>query len=180
MTTVDSGVPRIARLGHVGIYVFDLDAMTNFYSEVLGLSITDTMPGPKGIVGVFLSARPEVEHHELLLMRGRRSTAESRMIQQISFRCDRLEDIKGYHRVLKAAEVEFDMEVSHGNAIGIYFYDPEGNHVEVYWDTGLKARQPFADLVDLDQDVATLLSVVKARVAECGETGYVDPRLASR
>src|SRR5580704_4441768 len=61
-------VPRIARLAHVGVYVHDLDRAVEFYRDILGLQVTDTEPA-MGLA--FLSSRPEVEHHELLLAAGR-------------------------------------------------------------------------------------------------------------
>ena len=61
-------MPTISGLGHVGIYCFDLDAQERFYTEVLGLTKTDE-DREHGLV--FLSAQPEQEHHELLLVAGR-------------------------------------------------------------------------------------------------------------
>jgi catechol-2,3-dioxygenase len=46
-------------------------------------------------------------------------------------------------------EVPIIRTVSHGNAVGIYFQDPDGNRVEVYWQTGLDWPQPFDKPVDL-------------------------------
>lgn len=43
-------------------------------------------------------------------------------------------------------------EVTHGNAIGIYFFDPEGNRNEVYLRIERDVRQPFRKTVNLDQD----------------------------
>jgi catechol-2,3-dioxygenase len=68
------------------------------------------------------------------------------------------------------------MIVSHGNAVGLYFRDPEGNRCEVYWPTGLKARQPYLEMVDLDEDVDEILRKIKESVAEHGESGVVDMR----
>jgi catechol-2,3-dioxygenase len=64
------------------------------------------------------------------------------------------------------------MVVSHGNAIGVYFFDPEGNRCEVYWQTGLAARQPFVQHIDLDRDTEELLDDVRRSVREFGDTGF--------
>ena len=61
-------MPRVTRLGHTGIYVHDLDKMRDFYSRVLGLTITDE-DLDRGLV--FFSSRPQEEHHEFVIMRGR-------------------------------------------------------------------------------------------------------------
>ena len=166
-------MPSIARLGHVGLHVNDLNASTAFYRDVLGLTVTDKDPE----VGmVFLSARPEVEHHELLLCEGRDTPMEAKLVQQVSFRCDTLEDVRGYYQRLRENDVRIDMTVSHGNAIGMYFYDPDGNRCEVYCSTGFEARQPYLVHVDLEKPADVLLSEVAVSVAEHGSTGYVEPR----
>jgi len=58
----------ITGLGHTGFWVDDLDTMRDFYARVLGLTVTDEDPD-RGIV--FFSARPDLEHHEFVLQRGR-------------------------------------------------------------------------------------------------------------
>lgn len=161
----------IAKLGHVGIHCTDLDVEKAFYRDVLGLTVTDEDPNA-GMV--FLSAQPEHEHHELVLMRGRDVPRDGQMLQQISFRCNTLGDVLEYFARFKAHRVPFDMVVTHGNAIGIYFYDPEGNRCEVYWPTGLAARQPFLDAIDLTQPPEAILARVKDLVDKYGATGYVD------
>jgi hypothetical protein len=102
---------------------------------------------------------------------------DARLIQQVSFRCPSLQDVVAYWERLKAAGVEFDRTVSHGNAVGVYFFDPDHNRCEVYWPTGLKARQTFLAQIDLSRPVDELMTEIKAYVERYGETGYVDPEL---
>jgi hypothetical protein len=52
----------VVSLGQVGITVSDLPRMLDFYTRVLGLTITDG-----GARGAFLSAQPEAEHHEFVI-----------------------------------------------------------------------------------------------------------------
>jgi catechol 2,3-dioxygenase-like lactoylglutathione lyase family enzyme len=160
--------PAIAKLGHVGIYVNDLEAERAFYRDIMGLTITDE---DLDIGLVFMSARPTEEHHEFLLARGREADYGVKLIQQISFRCNSLDDVIGYYRRLRENGVRIHRCVSHGNAISVYFYDPEGNRCEVYWDTGLKARQPYLELVDLDTDPGKLMDEVRESVRRHGTTG---------
>ena len=58
----------ISNLGHVGIICDDFLKMRDFYTRVLGLTVTDEDPG-RG--SCFLSADPENEHHELNLGQAR-------------------------------------------------------------------------------------------------------------
>lgn len=166
MTT--TAAPHIARLGHVGIHCLDLAAQEAFYTDVLGLYVTDR-DDEGGLV--FLSAQPDVEHHEVLLCRGRDVPVGSKVIQQVSFRCDSYGDVEGFYQRLKSRNVALDRVVTHGNAIGVYFMDPEGNRCEVYWNTGLEARQPFGVPANLDESEDEVMGKVRAAVAEFGKTG---------
>jgi catechol-2,3-dioxygenase len=166
--------PAIAQLGHVGIHAYDIDTLRAFYRDVLGLQVTDedTRMGM-----VFMSSRPEEEHHEFLICGGRNvKDRDALLLQQVSFRCDSLDDVIGFYQRLKERDVEFDMIVSHGNAVGLYFRDPEGNRCEVYWPTGLKARQPYLEMVNLDEPQDEIMRKIRESVAQHGEEGIVDVR----
>jgi catechol-2,3-dioxygenase len=161
----------ITGLGHVGLHVNDLERQADFYEHVVGLTVTDRDPQ---LGMVFLSARPDEEHHELLLCGGRTAPAGTLMLQQVSFHCDSLDDMIAYNRRFEEHAVRIDMIVTHGNAIAIYFYDPEGNRCEVYWKTGLPARQPFLEKIDLTASPDAIMASVRDLVARYGETGHVD------
>src|SRR5215831_15503391 len=68
---------RVTGLGHVGIYVRDLERMVAFYRDVLGMRITKQN---WSFGAVFLSADPEAVDHEIALMRGRPEAEDSRVI----------------------------------------------------------------------------------------------------
>ena len=68
------------------------------------------------------------------------------------------------------------MALNHRVTLSIYLLDPDDNAVEVYWPTGLKARQPYLEMVDLDEDPQEILRKIKQSVAEHGEEGVVDMR----
>lgn len=164
----------IAELGHVGLYTEHLDIQVEFYRDIVGLTVTDA---DHEIGMVFLSARPEKEHHELLLARGRTADADAKLIQQVSFRCHSLEALKSVYARLLNCKAPIDMVVSHGNAVGVYFRDPEGNRLEAYWQTGLQARQPFLQAIDLTKPVDKIWQEIESGVARYGTVGYVDESL---
>jgi catechol-2,3-dioxygenase len=161
----------ISGLGHIGLYCFDLAVEGAFYTDVVGLTKTDE-DLEHGLV--FLSSRPEVEHHELLLAAGRNVGDEAHVVQQVSFRCPSLADVIGYYKRFQERSVRLDMVVSHGNAIGVYFYDPEGNRCEIYCSTGLIARQPFLQGVNLEDEPEAILRAVAHSVQRYGTTGVLD------
>ena len=155
-------MPRVTRLGHTGIYVRDLDTMRDFYTRVLGLTVTDEDP-ERGLV--FFSSRPQEEHHEFVIMRGRTGPADAQVVQQISWHVASLDDLLQFHRLLQAEGVQVEREVTHGIAIAIYFFDPEGNRTEVYWATDKDIPQPFGRAVDLDQPAEAVLAQAEVLIA---------------
>ena len=164
----------IANLGHVGIHVRDVERAKAFYRDMLGLTVTDEDP-ERGMV--FMSSCPEQEHHELLLLGGRNTPDDAIHLQQIAFRCDSLEDVIDFSQRFAKHGVQLDMVVSHGNAVGIYFFDPEHNRCEVYWQTGLPARQPYLESIDLTRTPDEIVRSIRESVAVHGKRGYMDDSL---
>ena len=112
----------------------------------------------------FLSSDPEREHHEFVLMKGRVSADGDQVIQQISFIVPGLDDLKEYHRRIQAEGVTIDRIVSHGNAFGMYFFDPEGNRIELYCKTGFPVPQPHGEPIDLAASNEELIGIARAAI----------------
>ena len=148
----------ITGLGHTGLLVNDLARMRDFYERVLGLQVTDE---DENLGIVFFSAQPELEHHEFVLQTGRTAEAGAKLPHQISWRVDSLETIVDFHNRFRREEIPVQQEVTHGNAIGIYFFDPEGNRNEVYLKLEREVRQPFRKTLNLDQPLDELLADVE-------------------
>src|SRR5690242_17205074 len=155
----------IVELGHTGFWVEDLAKMRDFYTRALGLTVTDE-DEELGIV--FFSSRPEVEHHEFVLANGRTAPAGSLLTHQVSWRVDSLETIVEYHQRFRAEGVQVQQEVTHGNAIGIYFFDPEGNRNEVYLRLDKDVRQPFRKSLNLDQDLEAIFAEAERLLSDGG------------
>jgi catechol 2,3-dioxygenase-like lactoylglutathione lyase family enzyme len=149
-------MPKVLSLGHVGLYVRDIERSKAFYRDILGLTISDQNPKTGS---AFMTAKDRrEEHHELLLIPGRE---DGKVVQQISFRCGSLADVKGFYRLFLEHKIPIVRVVSHGNAVGVYFHDPDGNQVEVYWPTGVDWPQPFGKPIDLsasDEEIIASLT----------------------
>jgi catechol 2,3-dioxygenase-like lactoylglutathione lyase family enzyme len=129
---------------HVGFYATDIDKQAAFYRDVLDFTETDRglLPGPNGPIRlVFLSRDPD-EHHQIVLASGRPADVGFNVINQISLKADSLETLQEFHLRVQAAEVRELIPVTHGNALSVYFRDPEGNRVELYWDLPWYVSQP--------------------------------------
>jgi catechol 2,3-dioxygenase-like lactoylglutathione lyase family enzyme len=138
------------QLAHCGIFVRDIDAMTRFYTQVFGLRLTD-----QGVGGTFkfqlhfLSGSAD-QHHQLVLASGRGADTPS-TVMQLSFKVTAIDHLRQVRaRALEQGATQM-RGMNHGNAMSIYFHDPEGNTVEVYLDTPWYIPQPHGDPLDLDK-----------------------------
>ena len=152
-------MPQITGLGHVGLYCEDLGKMRDFYARVLGLTISDE-DLERGIC--FLSADPRTEHHELALARAKEPGQKTQHVQQVSFKVKSLDDVRAFYHRLQDAGVKIDRTVTHGIACSVYFFDPEGNRIELYYTTPYQIRQPLGEPIDLDKPDAELLAFAKS------------------
>jgi catechol 2,3-dioxygenase-like lactoylglutathione lyase family enzyme len=152
-------MPSITGLGHVGLYCHDLPKMRDFYSRVLGLTISDENL-ERGIC--FLSAQPEAEHHELALVQTKDRGQKSQYVQQVSFKVKQLDDVRVFYHRLRDEGLKIDRTVTHGIACSVYFYDPEDNRVELYYTTPYKVRQPLGAPIDLDRPDEELLEFARS------------------
>lgn len=144
VTCVSRPTPR-----HFGIYVTDLQRMVDFYTEVFGLTITDRGVGKRFKSElVFTSATPD-QHHQLVLASGRPPEATFSTVMQISFMVPAIQSLRDIRQKSLDRGASGMREFNHGNALSIYFEDPEGNTVEVYLDTPFYVAQPFTIPLDL-------------------------------
>jgi len=155
-------MPKVTSLGHLGFYVKDVERSVAFYRDILGLQVSDR--SPRG--SVFMTAQDRLaEHHELLIAPGRQD-GTANTIQQISFRCASLADVKDFYRLFMERKVPIQRIVTHGNTVSIYFEDPDGNTVEVYWPTRIDVPQPFGKPVDLTKSDEEIMAEVHRVVRE--------------
>jgi len=151
----DMAVPEVA-FSHLGLYAHDVARQEDFYGRVLGFTVTD-----RGDLGaatlVFLSRDPR-EHHQIVLVSGRPQDLPFNVINQISFRVRDLAALRHFHRALQGEPVSEIAPVTHGNAISLYFRDPEGNRVELFFDTPWYCTQPCREPIDLAKSDAEILA----------------------
>lgn len=147
---------------HFGIYVTDIEKMVSFYTQVFGLTVTDRGVGRTfRNTLVFMSASPD-QHHQLVLASGRPPEATFSTVMQISFAVPDIQHL----REISAKAVEHGATnvrgLNHGNALSVYLSDPEGNTVEVYFDTPFYIAQPHGDPLDLSKSDEALMRETEA------------------
>jgi catechol-2,3-dioxygenase len=171
---VTAPAARRPKFSHLGIAAVDLPAMEAFYTELLGMVVTDRGE-TAGLEVVFLSGDP-AEHHQLVLASGRPRTlppneanpAFGAVLNQISFRLDDLAGLKALNQRLAARGVGLMMTANHGVSLSIYFPDPDGNMVECFVDTDWYCTQPVLEPFDLTQSDEEILAQAR-KIAESGQ-----------
>lgn len=154
---------------HMGISVFDLPKMEEYYKNMLGFSETDR-GNVAGLDVVFLSRDP-LDHHQIVLATGRpeimpENTGNAMFgpsINQISFRMGSFADLRDMHARLKdAGYVDDDMLcANHGIGWSIYFKDPEGNLLECFVDSEWYISQPALVPIDFSMSDDEVLAATK-------------------
>ncbi len=123
---------EIKELGHVVLYVTNLERSADFYGKTLGFGEVVRRQG----IAVFTSGRT---HHELLLIEvGGEPEVHTRLrpgLYHIGFKIgDGPESLREVYRELKAAGVSISGASDHGVTHSLYILDPDGNELELYAD----------------------------------------------
>lgn len=129
---------RVHELGHLVLYVRDLDRSRRFYRDVLGWNEITMEGSPlRAPVAAFTSGRT---HHELLLIEvgeGAAPIPRGRRIGMYHFGLkvgttdDELRDAV---RALQEHDVPITGASDHTVTHSVYIQDPDGNEIELYID----------------------------------------------
>ncbi|MEY3666148.1 MAG: putative Glyoxalase/extradiol ring-cleavage dioxygenase domain [Pseudomonadota bacterium] len=163
-TDLSASQPKLpdAQLTHVGIYVQDLDRMVAFYCKTLGLLVND-IGEINGRRLAFLS-RSANEHHQVVLAHDSQRQS-SGSLNQVSFRVPGLEELCAMYRALLPYDLPGMEGRHHGNSWSFYFFDPEGNKIEIYAVTPWQVQQPWRRDLDLTRSPADIESETRAYLA---------------
>ncbi len=120
-------------LGHVNIYVRNAELSQKWYEDILGLHTYDFIPGR----AAFMSANLDESHEVALMQVGDDAPGVQPGgvgLNHMAWRVDSLDTLKEFYGRLKEKGVE-SKPADHGISLGIYFNDPDGNGIEVYYET---------------------------------------------
>jgi catechol 2,3-dioxygenase-like lactoylglutathione lyase family enzyme len=124
--------PRPTKLAHVVLKTHRFEEMLNWYGLVLNASITaETESSPR--LG-FLTF--DEEHHRVALVEepGEPPASVSSPLEHIAFTFGSLGDLVATYERLSSQGVEPFWPVHHGGVISFYYYDPDGNRIELGCD----------------------------------------------
>jgi catechol 2,3-dioxygenase-like lactoylglutathione lyase family enzyme len=136
---------ELKKIGHVVLNVSDLEAAVRFYTEVLGLQISDRYPETM-VPGGMVFLRCNTDHHGVALVGGA-SKLERSSLNHFAFEVGSPDEVFRARAWLRSHNVPivFEGRRRAGCQIAIEFQDPDGNNLEIYWGldqigTGSQAR----------------------------------------
>jgi catechol 2,3-dioxygenase-like lactoylglutathione lyase family enzyme len=125
---------HIGKIGHVALYVGDLERSKRFYTEILGFKVSDIygddmMPGG----AVFL--RCNHDHHGIALFKATETNPAGGGMHHMAFEVPTLDDVVRARAHLRAhnVPVDFDGRRRAGVQIAVEFRDPDNHRLEIYW-----------------------------------------------
>ena len=129
---------KIKELGHVVLYVTDIEKMAGFYRDTLGFrEIARTFN-----TALYSSGRT---HHELLLIEVGGEPQKPHQLKpglyHIGFKvADSTDELRQVYRELKERDVHIVGTADHGVTHSIYILDPDNNELELYADVSYAWR----------------------------------------
>jgi catechol 2,3-dioxygenase-like lactoylglutathione lyase family enzyme len=125
---------RIGKLGHVVLNVRDVERSARFYTEMLGLEISDVYPEemvPGGMV--FLRCNPD--HHGIALVGSMTTEAANVELNHLAFEVASLDEVVRARDHLRRHGVTIDFAGRRraGCQLAVEFRDPDNHRLEIYW-----------------------------------------------
>ena len=159
-------------IGHIGILVSDVQRSIDFYTDVMGFTITNLRHADDGsLAGAFM--RFDEEHHNFVIGKAPEgfdvagANEDMRMVQQISFNVENRDEFLKAVTHLRSKGVKilsgplvhgFEGDGKNFNGSGsrsVYFLDPDNYRLEIFTEM-MKVpngeqfpRKEYADLFDL-------------------------------
>jgi catechol 2,3-dioxygenase len=129
---------RPLSLDHVNIFVRNPEHSHKWYTDILGLHTQDVFKhrDRDRVRAVFLSADPNHAHDIALFDVGDDAPGQEKGqvgLNHFAWKMANLDDLKAMHQRLTEKGVPFTVS-DHTISIGIYFSDPDGNGLEVYYE----------------------------------------------
>jgi catechol 2,3-dioxygenase len=157
-----SGPPfQLRKLGHIVLNCTDLEASVRFYTELLGLQISDRY-GDDLVPGGMVFMRCGTDHHGLALVGGAADQPRNEL-NHFAWEVATIQEVFAARDYLKLHEVPIHFEGRRraGCQFAVEFTDPDGNNVEIYWgldqigtNASARPREEWRPAASLEEAVA--------------------------
>jgi catechol 2,3-dioxygenase len=113
--------------------VTDLDAAVRFYTEVLGLQVSDRYP-PDMVPGGMVFMRCNTDHHGVALVGGAQKLERS-ALNHFAFEVGSPDEVFRARSWLRerGVPIVFEGRRRAGCQLAVEVLDPDGNNLEIYW-----------------------------------------------
>lgn len=125
----------LAKISHVVLKTADLERSVKFYTEVMGMRVSDSypetmMPGRM----VFLRCA-NGDHHGVALVGGKEGPADNSELHHFAFEVDTVDEVFRARNHLRKHNVPIHFEGRRraGQQIAIEFSDPDNHQIEICW-----------------------------------------------
>jgi catechol 2,3-dioxygenase len=144
---------RLGQIGHVALCVSNLERSRSFYKQVLGFEVMEEDPAHGGTfmalgdsshtVDMFAVpglVAPDVQSLDLEKLR---EVSPPRLgMQHLAFKVESHEALRDAYFHLQDNGARIIMAVDHVTQESVYFFDPDANVLEIYWERP-NAREMF-------------------------------------
>jgi catechol 2,3-dioxygenase len=139
-------------LDHVNIYVRNAARSHEWYTDILGLHTQDIFyhPGTERMRAAFLACDRDHAHDIALFEVGDEAALPQKGqvgLNHVAWRMADLDDLAEMYQKLKTKGVPIHV-ADHTVSIGVYFADPDGNGLEVYYElprSQWNRERPFSE-----------------------------------
>ena len=126
---------RLKELGHILVRVLDLERSKKFYKDVLGFHVLEEDPEHGG---TFMALEGQSHCIDLFQVKdldtAEKQTPGVRGLGHIAFRVASEGDLGEANASLREHGVEILRTIDHVSQKSIYFNDPDGNTLEIYYE----------------------------------------------
>src|SRR5438552_17053400 len=133
---------QLKKLGHVLIRAADQEKTKRFYTEVLGFGVSEHLPND----AAFLTLGDDFHTFDVaqvgMSMPGGVGSGGEPGLGHIAFQVDSYAALGDAYKTLQSHGVEIKRAVDHNSQRSIYFFDPDGLGLEIYYE-GPNALQVF-------------------------------------
>jgi catechol 2,3-dioxygenase len=131
------GLPfHLNKIGHLALYVQDLQRSARFYTEVLGFQVSDVYAEDAGMLaGGAVFVRLNADHHGIALFKASKENRHGAGLHHIAFEVSTLDEVLRVRDHLRKHDVRIHFEGRRraGVQLAVEFQDPDGHNLEIYW-----------------------------------------------
>jgi len=125
---------KLKKLGHVLIRAADQEKSKRFYTDVLGFGVSEHLPND----AAFLTLGDDFHTFDVaqvgVSMPGGAGSSSEPGLGHIAFQVDRYAELGEAYKALQDHGIEIQRAVDHNSQRSIYFRDPDGLGLEIYYE----------------------------------------------